>query len=74
MENEDEDIKPRRGPITRFTPEERERLLKMLETHERAIWLWSIVGLWAKWVVSVAAAVVVLQAIWSGFWKGPPLK
>lgn len=60
--------------ITQFTTDQKDRLLKMLEAHERAVWLWSSVGVWAKWLVSVAAAVAVIQAVWSGYWKGPPIK
>jgi hypothetical protein len=42
-----------------FTRGERERILKMLEDHERARWLWSTVGVAAKWVTSVSAATVI---------------
>jgi hypothetical protein len=57
------------GP-DRFTPGQRRQLLKMLETHKRAAWLWSSVGIWAKWFVSVAAAVAVLKAALMGYFKG----
>jgi hypothetical protein len=40
-----------------MTPDEERRLLKMLEAHERAAWFWSSLGIWAKWLASIAAAV-----------------
>jgi len=53
--------------LDNFTPDQKRRLLKMLEAHERATWLWTGVGIWAKWIVSVAAAVAVLKAALSGY-------
>ena len=55
-------------PVT-YVPvssDEIRRLRKMLESHERAVWLWTAVGMWAKWIISVAAAAAVLQAALKG--------
>lgn len=45
-----------------LTRDERERILKMLEDHERARWFWSTIAMAAKWVTSVGAATAILIA------------
>ncbi len=69
MDNNDEEIETREERIARmrreramFTHEERARILKMLEDHERVRWFWSNIGVAAKWVTSVGAATALLIA------------
>lgn len=58
----------RRERNSAFTREERDRVLKMLEDHERARWFWATAALVAKWITSVAAgSVVVISALKWGF-------
>lgn len=53
----------RERQVNVFTREERDRILKMLENHERTRWIWSSIALAAKWVSSVAAATAILIAV-----------
>lgn len=57
-----------------FTPEQRKRLLKMLEAHERAqdrkAWLWSTIGLWLKWLGAVLATLVAAKVLLEDFING----
>ena len=55
-----------------LTADEARRIRAMLETHERAVWLWTAVGVWAKWIISVAAAVAVIKAAITGGIPGLP--
>jgi hypothetical protein len=40
---------------------ELKRLRKMLELHEHTVWLWSIIGIVSKWVLSVTAAIAAIK-------------
>jgi hypothetical protein len=55
-----------------FSGDELLRLRRMLETHEKAAWLWTSVGIWAKWIIAVAAAVAIIRTALSGIipWGG----
>ena len=68
MSDDDDDRDAPRGRRSRdrndgLTRDERERLLKMLEDHERARWFWSTIAMAAKWVTSVGAATAILIAM-----------
>jgi len=47
-----------------FSPEERERIRRMLVSHERTVWLWSLVGLWSRWMVYVSGGAAVIHTAW----------
>ncbi len=53
---------PPRERYVGFTSDERERILQMLEDHERARWFWSTIGIAIKWIVSVGTATAILIA------------
>lgn len=50
----------RRDRYSGFTRDQHDRILKMLEDHERARWFWATMVAIAKWITSVAAAAAVL--------------
>jgi hypothetical protein len=51
-----------------MTPDEEQRVLEMLKDHEsdkivrrRVLLFWTSVGIWAKWLASVGAAVAAIK-------------
>lgn len=50
-----------------FTPDQRRRLIKMLEAHERAIerrlWLRQTFHIWVKWIGGVLAVMVAVKSL-----------
>lgn len=53
-----------------FTPEQRKRLLKMLEAHEGTVRAWSTIGIWMKWIGAVLAALVAVKVLVGDLLKG----
>lgn len=52
---------PPHDTMSDFTPDQRRRILEMLEEHERIRWVWATIAIFAKWITAVAAAVVSLN-------------
>lgn len=49
-----------------FTKEQHRQLIEMLEAHRATTLIFTRIGVWAKWLTSVAAGVLVLKAAISG--------
>jgi len=48
------------GPAT-YTYEEKKRIMAMVQSHERAQWMWSTIGIWARWITAVGGAVAAIK-------------
>jgi hypothetical protein len=46
-----------------FSEDERKRLREMLTAHERAVWFWSSLGIWLKWLAAASAAVIAVKVL-----------
>lgn len=44
-----------------FTAAERRKLRRMLQSSDRAVWLWVGAGIVAKWVITVGAAITAIK-------------
>lgn len=53
-----------------FTPEQYKKILKMLESSERAAWFWATTGIWLKWIGAVLAALVAFKVLVGDYFRG----
>lgn len=53
-----------------FTPEQHDRILKMLEAHERAAGFWLVLGILVKWIGAALAALVAFKVLFLDSLKG----
>lgn len=63
MDQEDED------DYRELTASERKRLRKILESQERAEWLWSTIRIWALWISGITAGIYAIGEFLSRFVK-----
>lgn len=47
-----------------FTRRERKKIRAIVQAHERAYWLWSSIGIVAKWIISVSAVLTIGYSVW----------
>lgn len=64
-ENSDDD-----APLPPFTKEQHRKILRMLESQERAAWFWASTGIWLKWIGSILAICVAFKVLLGDYIRG----
>ena len=53
-----------------FTRDQRRRILRMLDDHEKSRHFWRTIGIWFKWFGAVLAILIAIRTVVADLFKG----